>query len=103
MATDDPSLLRPYLPFLFTLIAVGLTLLLLRPKSARTWLLTIGYLAIGTLSYLNWFLYEVSPPHGSLVIDTGSPVAILTAFGQALAAILLWPLWPVVRVFIPIS
>jgi len=55
------------------------------------------YVIIGCITYLYWIYVEAGPPHGSYVPSVANAGEIAWEFAVALAAIIAWPLWPVLR------
>ena len=78
--------------------AIGLILLGLASRLRRALAIFVSvYILIGCITYLYWIYVEAAPPHGSYVPSTASIGAIAWEFIVAFAAIVAWPIWPILR------
>ena len=55
------------------------------------------YILIGVATYLYWIYVEAAPPHGNYIARFDSLNDIVWQVIVALASILGWPFWPIIR------
>jgi len=86
---------------LVTAIAIGLSILIFARLLRRIMAVFVTvYVLIGCATYLYWIYAEAGPPHGNFVPSFASIGDILWQVAVALAAILGWPVWPIIRTIV---
>ena len=89
-----------YLPA-FAAGAIGFSLIGLASRLRRALAVFASvYVLIGCVTYLYWIYVEAAPPHGSYVPSTESISTIAWEVFVAFAAIVAWPVWPILRAIV---
>lgn len=90
----------PYFPIIFAAVIALVAFLLVRRWRRPLAIFSMVYVLIGVGTYLYWIYIEAGPAHGGISVALSSYGGFGKSVLIAFAAILAWPLWPFLRIYL---